>query len=187
METVGGEHMNRAQRTASHSKRQYQDVMPKFWIPKLEPIQCLDAKIIHWDLINRFTDGSAADGDLWDWIETGYTYKMMMILHVKDGREFTPEALAAIDEQIDIYASVIARHRKTGRVGFNGTELCIAKAAANVMDDLLGLDRHGIAVKAGQWAVAQLGRIRSMTDTAAMGSNTLIHCAPTHSSAISNP
>lgn len=41
-----------------------------------------------------------------------------------------------------------------------------AQRIASVMDDLLALDHHG---------------------TAAMGSNTLIHCAPTHSSAISNP
>lgn len=176
--------MNTAHRTASHQKRQYENQLPKFWRPKLAPDQCLDAKIIHWDLISRFTDGSANDGDLWDWIETGYTYKMMMILYSQDGIAFTPEAVAAIDEQIDIYGSVISRYRKTHRVAFSGVELCIARAAANIMDSLLGIDRHGIAAKAGQWAVVQLGRIRAMTDTAAMGSSTLPPCVTPHCSAL---
>ena len=59
-------------------------------------------------------------------------------------------------------ANVTARYRATGRVGFSGPELCIARAAAHVMDDLIDIDRHGIAVKAGQWAIVQMARIRAL-------------------------
>ncbi|WP_114968518.1 hypothetical protein [Rhodoferax ferrireducens] len=149
-------------RTSIPTKRPYIGPTPKFWRPKLAATQCLDAKIIHWDLIGRFTDGSATTGDLWDWIETGYTYSQIMRLQTEDGTEFTPEAVAAMSEQLDIYASVIARFRTTGRVGFSGPELCVAKAAAHIMDGLIDIDRHGIAVKAAYWSLVQMDRIRAL-------------------------
>ena len=154
--------MKTEHRVAAHTKRQYTGQLPKFWQPKLEAAQCLDAKIIHWDLISRFTSGTADTDDLWDWIETGYTYSQIMRLQIEDGTEFTPEAIAAMSDQLDIYTSVIARYRATGRVAFNGTELCIARAAAYVMDGLIDIDRHGIAVKAAQWSTAQMDRIRAL-------------------------
>lgn len=142
--------------------RPYQNQLPKFWQPKLATAQCLDSKIIHWDLITRFTDGSATTGDLWDWIETGYTYSQIMLLQQQDGTQFTPEAVGAISDQLDIYASVIARYRTTGRVAFNGPELCTARAAAHVMDSLIDIDRHGIAVRAARWSMAQMDKIRAL-------------------------
>jgi hypothetical protein len=160
--------MKTAHRAASHAKRQYQGQLPKFWAPKLVPSQCLDAKIIHWDLIDRFTSGTADKGDLWDWIETGYTYCKLIELHQADGTEFTPEAIQAVSDQVNIFDSVIQRYKRTGRVAFNGEEMCIARAAAHVFDSLIDIDRHGIAVKAGQWAVQVMDRIRAM-ECEAMG------------------
>lgn len=147
---------------ARNQKRQYLGQIPKFWQRKIDTAQALDCKIIHWDLIDRFVTGAANAGDMWDWMETGFTYTQIMNLHAEDGREFTPEAIAALVEQIEIYASVTARHRTTGRVGFSGPELCIARAAAHVMDDLIDIDRHGIAVKATKWAIVQMDRIRAL-------------------------
>lgn len=161
--------MRTAHRTASHAKRQQLAQMPKWWVPKLDAGQQLDAKVIHWDLIDRFTTGTANVGDLWDWIETGYTYSQIMRLHMEDGTEFTPEAIGAISDQIDIYGSVISRFRIHGRVAFNGPELCIARAAAHVMDGLIEIDRHGIAVKAAHWSIAQMDKIRAMGGIAMNG------------------
>lgn len=160
--------MNTTHRAASRAKRQYTGQLPKFWQPKLEAIQCLDAKIIHWDLITRFTNGSATRDDLWDWIETGYTYCKLIELHQEDGTEFTNEAIAAISDHVDIFDSVIARFKTTGRVAFTGPELCISRAAANIYDMLIEIDRHGLSVKAGLWAVQVMDRIRVMK-TEAMG------------------
>lgn len=151
-------------KTVQH--RTYAGVMPKFWRPKLSAKQVIDAKIIHWDLITRFVNGTATKTDLWDWIETGYTYTQIMQLHMDDGTEFAPEAIAAISDQIDIYQSVIARYRTTGRVGFSGPELQTARLAAQVMDELLHIDRNGIAVRAGQWAVRQMDKIRALGSSA---------------------
>lgn len=154
--------MQTAHRQASQAKRQYIGQMPKFWQPKIDASQALDCKIIHWDLVDRFATGTANADDMWDWMETGFTYTQILRLHCEDGRQFSPEAVDALVEQISIYANVTARYRATGRVGFSGPELCIARAAAHVMDDLIDIDRHGIAVKAGQWAIVQMARIRAL-------------------------
>ena len=154
--------MKTAYRTASHAKRQYQHQMPKFWQPKLDESQQLDAKVIHWDLVERFTNGTASQTDLWDWIETGFTYSQFMRLLTQDGVEITDEAAQVLADQLNIYEAVIARFRSTGRVGFNGEQLNIARAAAHVMDALVEHDRHGIAVKAAQWSLEQMAKLRRM-------------------------
>lgn len=151
--------MRTAHRLASHAKR---NELPKFWRPKLDTSQVLDAKLIHWDLIDRFTSGTANVGDLWDWIETGFTLSQMMRLLAEDGTEFTYEAQEALADQLGIYEAVIARYRTTGRVGFNGQQLNIARAAAHVMDGLIDMDRHGIAVQAALWSTEQMDKIRHM-------------------------
>lgn len=134
--------------------------LPKFWRPKLAPVVQLDAKIIHHDLVTRFTDGTANVEDLWDWMETGFTYSQMMRLLAEDGTEFTAEAETAIVLQLDMYPAICERLRKTGRIGMTGTELKIARDAAQVMDGLIDMDRHGIAERAAQWSIDQMAKIR---------------------------
>lgn len=153
--------MSHNQRHTAHQKRPpLTSELPKFWRPKLDESQRLDAQIVHWDLVTRFNNGSATGADLWDWIETGFTYSQMAHLLVADGVELSDEALTAIAKQLDIYEHVAARFRKTGRVGFNARELRIARAAAHVMDGLIELDRHGIAERAALWSTAQTASIR---------------------------
>jgi hypothetical protein len=134
--------------------------LPKFWKPKLDSTQQLDCKLTHWNLVDCFTLGTADTKVLWDWIETGFTYSQLMHLLIEDGMEFTYEAQAALAEQLGTYEDVIARYRKSGRVGFNGAQLSIARAAAEVMDGLIEVDRHGLAVKAAIWSLDQMAKIR---------------------------
>lgn len=149
---------------ASHQKRtRVQDLqLPKFWRPKLESANQVQAKVTHWDLISRFTDGTANAEDLWDWMETGFTYSQMMrLLHEEEHIPFTEEALNAITEQLLTYAGVAARFNRTGRVGFSAPELLTARAAASVMDGLIDLDRHGISTRAAIWSTQEMVKIRA--------------------------
>lgn len=141
--------------------RQYQGQIPKFWRPKLAPSKQATCQVIHWDLITAFTSGTASVKLLWDWIETGFTYTQMMRLLVADGTDFTDDAIRAMNDQVECYEGVIARLRTTGRAGLNGQELAIARAAANVMDGLIELDRHGIADAAARWSLAQMRALRT--------------------------
>lgn len=155
--------MRTAYRIASQHKRTaLQDqALPKFWRPKLNVDRQTVAKVTHWDLVSRFTDGTATAQDLWDWMETGFTYSQMLYLLNQDGTDFTNEAMSALAEQLQSYEGVAARYRRTGRVGFNSAELLTARAAACVMDGLIEMDRHGIAVKAALWSATQMLKVRA--------------------------
>lgn len=135
--------------------------IPKFWRPKVTPSSQLTCQIIHWDLITHFTRGTATAVELWDWIETGFTYSQMMRLLIIDGVEFSTADQLTLNAQIEIYDAVIARFKNSGRCGFNGEELAIARAAAVVMDHLITKDRHGIADQAGRWSLEQMRSLRS--------------------------
>jgi len=154
--------MNSIHRAQSRAKR-HPASFPKFWQPKLDEDMKRDAQIIHWDLVTRFTDGTATTQDLWDWMETGFTYTQMMRMLAADGMEFTQEAQEALAAQLETYEKVIERYRRTKRVAFNGPEYLIAKAAANVMDALIELDRHGIAERAARWSMAQMANMPRFT------------------------
>ncbi|WP_342617171.1 hypothetical protein [Rhodoferax sp. GW822-FHT02A01] len=147
-------------RNSSHAKRQHFNQLPKFWQPKIDEQQQLDCKLTHWNLFDLIRLGQADSATLWDWIETGFTYSQFMRLMAADGVDFTDEAAQALADQLNIYEDVIARYRKTGRVGFNGQQINIARAACYVMDGLIEMDRHGIAVKAALWSLEQMTKIR---------------------------
>ena len=134
--------------------------LPKFWRPKLAPGTRLDAKLAHHDLVHRLETGTATVADCWDWMETGFTYSQMFRLLWEDGELLTPEAEQAIADQLNTYPAVCQRLRATRRVGLSGPELQIARQAALVFDDLIDLDRNGIAVAAVQWSEKQMAQIR---------------------------
>ena len=143
-------------------------LLPKFWRPKLKPAVQTTAQIAHWDLVHDFTHGRATRTTLLEWIATGFTYSQMMRLLADEGEQFTPEAIQAITDQLESYAGVKARYEATGRAGFNASELNTARAAAHVMDQLITMDKHGIALRAVEWSNAQMARISiSLKGTAA--------------------
>lgn len=138
--------------------------VPKFWRKKLPDSAKLNVQVIHWDLFHRFTDGSATVVELWDWVETGFTYQEMARLLLDDGVHVTTEAVAAIAEQISIYDSVIQRCKRVGRPGFSGTEYWIAHAAVQTMDSLIHKDRHGIGLKAALLSGPLMHALRKQHD-----------------------
>jgi hypothetical protein len=154
--------MKTAHRQASRAKRQTFPLYPKFWQPKIPPTVQSTAQIIHHDLIASFISGAADESILWDWIEAGLTYSQMMRLLQADGVQFTPESQAVIVELLEIQPAVVKRFKDTGRVGFTGTELNIARAGAYVMDELVTMDRHGIAWAARQWSNAEMVKIKQV-------------------------
>lgn len=137
--------------------------LPKFWRPKLARESRDLCRTIHWDLIDRFTTGTADREALWDWMETGLTYHQFMRYLEMDGTAFTLEAMEAVTEQLAIYESVAERFARLGRVGFSAPELLVARAAAMVFDSLLDLDRHGLFEKAAIWSTEQMRKVWSAT------------------------
>jgi len=142
--------------------RRHPPVLPKFWRPKITAGQVLNSRIVHNDLVHRLATGTASTGDLWDWMETGFTYRQMMRMLAEDGVQFTDEAVAALARQLESYGPICERLRRTGRAGLSGPELKVAREAAEVMDELIGMDRHGIAERAALWSIEQMARIQML-------------------------
>lgn len=149
--------MKTAHRKSSHAKR---SLIPKFFLPKLSEAQVTSCKVAHWDLLGRITSGRATEHDIWDMVHTGLTYIELMRLLESDGTEFTEEAKAAIAEHLETFPGVIERYRRTGRVGFDGPQLLAARAAAELMEQLIEMDRFGFAVRATAWAKAKRDALR---------------------------
>lgn len=152
--------MKTKHRIESRAKRATYPMLPKFWQPKVGASNQLTTQIYQWDIITRFTNGSADIETMWSWVEAGLVYSEMARLLKVDGLEVSDEAVQAIKDQLDIFAPVIKRFTNTGRVAFTGPELNIARAAAHVMDQLIAADRHAIAWRAIQWANIELGKLR---------------------------
>jgi hypothetical protein len=145
------------------ARRESLALIPKFWQPKAAPSRQLTTSIYHWDILSKFTSGEANAQTMWDWIEAALVYSEMTRRFIAEGLPVTDEAISAIDEQLEIVAQVIDRFAATGRVGFSGTELLIARAAGHVMDQLIAADRHGIAWHSIMWARIEVDKMKVVT------------------------
>lgn len=134
--------------------------VPKWFRVKLAPAEQVRCKFAHINLIERFTNGSATKQDMLDWICNALTYARMVQLLADDGQELSACDQQVFAEQVLVIDALVDRYRLHGRVGFSGPELEIARTAAGLMDQVIELDRHGIAAAAGAWAVAQMQRIQ---------------------------
>ena len=134
--------------------------LPKFWRPKLAESMKLEAKLVHHDLVERIAQGGATYADLLDWMETGTTYSRMMWLLQQDGEPLTEEAAQAVNAQLELYEPVCTRWAKWGKVQLTQPELAIALQAAQVFDQLLEIDRNGIAVEAAHWSMKEMLKFR---------------------------
>lgn len=129
-------------------------LLPKFFRPRLKGERLTEAKLSQWELLTRFTDGSATGEDARDWAETVLTYTRMVTLYENDGTHFAPEAKAAIDRASAHAGDVLQRFARTGSAAFTGPQLIAAREAVAVMDALLDMDRNGIVLQASVEAAA---------------------------------
>jgi hypothetical protein len=149
--------MKTAHRRASHAKRAEPS---KFWQPAITAAKVSSCKLAHWDAFGRLTRPQATQIDLMDWVEAGLTYTELMRLLEADGTEFTPEAKAAMAENNAASVVVLARFKTKQLIGFNSEQLLAARAACEVMDLLIEMDRFGFAVRAALWSNAQMARLQ---------------------------
>lgn len=148
-------------KTATRPAYKARPNIPKFFQPKVKPDVALTCKVVHWDLITDMLYGKSTAFALEHWMEAGLTYLQMMRLLADDGEKFTPESYADMDALMKLIPVVVDRHNLTKHVYLNETELVIARAGANLMDQLISMDRHGIAWSARQWSDAQILRINA--------------------------
>ena len=115
-----------------------------------------EVQIVHNDLIARFAAGAATGDDLQDLMETWLTYTNMMDLYSQEGTVFTDEAGAVMQALGEMFPVLHARHVSASCILLTEQEVDTAKSAAGVMDELIAMDRNGIALRAAMASSAQL-------------------------------
>ena len=131
--------------------------------PKLKPDQVRDLSLCHNEHLDAIAKGTATEATLWQFVGGTLTWsKVAELLHLGE-----PE----IARQLDLAMALIARHGRTGRVLFTGSEYQLAKEGVLVMDQLAEIvDRH-TAIAAAEWSERRLndleaGRRRAQPEAA---------------------
>lgn len=116
--------------------------------PKLSALQVRDLGLAHIVNLDAISRGEADATILWQWAGGVLTWWRVAVL--------TERALADMQAQIDLVDSVVARFKRTGKVGFSGGEYQQAKHGVDVMDALASFIDRPTAERAADWAEAQL-------------------------------
>lgn len=134
-------------------------VPPRGLRPKLAPDQVRDLGLAHWVNVDAIASGTADVDTLWQWLGGALTWwRVATLLHAGQPERYA-EAFAAMSAQCLVGEAVVERWKRTGRVGFSGTEYQTAKDSAQWMDALAeAVDRH-TAIAAAEWSDARINEL----------------------------
>lgn len=132
---------------------------PRGLRPKLAPDQVRDLGLAHWVNVDAIASGGSDADTLWQWLGGALTWHRVATLLHKHQPERYAEALAAMDAQCLAGTAVVERWKRTGRVGFSGTEYQTAKDAAQWMDALAEDTDRITAVAAAEWSEARINEL----------------------------
>lgn len=122
----------------------------------LEPLPAgdvLSLQIAHADTLAQILSGRGTAQTLWDWVAN-----VLMWSRAADLAGLGQDEMA---EQLQLCEDLIARWRRTGRVGFDGLGLQLARHGVDLMDALARQVPLGIARAAAHWSEEQLARMRA--------------------------
>lgn len=119
--------------------------------PKLEAHRVRDLDILHHVNLDTIARGQAEPAMLWDMAGGVLTWHRAALL--------TGIGIPEMEEQQAMAVSVIERFKRTGRVGFSGTELEVARRGVGVMDALAKTVDKAVAYEASAWAEDEINRI----------------------------
>lgn len=144
--------MRRTTRTFNAPKPASQ--IPKWFRPPpppLSPDQIRDLGIVHHQNIDAIAKGEADEAILRDWVGG--------ILTWSEAARLTGNGVPELDAQLALSNEVIERYKRTGRVGFTGTQLQLARDGAGYMDQLAEITPKHVAEQAADWCDKQLNEL----------------------------
>lgn len=116
----------------------------------------LSLQIAHADTLAQILSGHGTAQTLWDWVAN--------VLMWSRAADLAGLGQDDMSEQLQLCLGLIARWRRTGRVGFDGPGLQLARHGVDVMDALARQVPTGIARAAAHWSEEQLARMRAEND-----------------------
>jgi hypothetical protein len=122
----------------------------------LQPLPASDVlslEIAHIDTLHQLANGRGTAQTLWDWVAN--------VLMWSRAADLTGLGQDEMREQLQLCLELIARWRRTGRVGFDGPGLQLARHGVDLIDALARQVPLGIARAAAHWSEEQLARMRA--------------------------
>lgn len=126
-------------------------------VEKLPDSDLVSLEIAHADALHELTLGQPTAQTLWDWVSNVLTWSRAADLMALGQDEMA--------EQLALCMSLIDRFKRTGRVGFSGPELHLARHGVDVMDALASQTTRAVARQAALWSEEQLARLRANPET----------------------
>lgn len=144
--------MNRADRRAA--ERQARRAPPPRRIrshEKLSHAQVRDLGLAHVINLDAIAKGTATVDTLWQWVGGVMTWSR--------AAELVGAGVPEMHEQLQIAEHVVARYKRTGRVGFAGLEYQAAKDGVAVMDQLAEMTPRVKAIEAANYSEKRLNEL----------------------------
>ncbi len=104
--------------------------------------------IAHIDTLNDIATGAGTYATLRDWVSNVLTWSW--------AAEAMSLGVDEMGEQLQVCLRLIERHRRTGRVAFDGPDYQLAKRGVEVMDELASQVPRAIALDAVAWSTLKL-------------------------------
>lgn len=130
--------------------------MPRAFRPRLDASQRRDLGLCHIEALDSIVRGEANEQTLWDWVGSVLTWSKTAELLSTGVEEMTL--------QLDLATRLINRYRATGRIGFTGPDLQLAKVGVMVMDELATITDQPTASQAADWSEAMLAKLSAQAE-----------------------
>ncbi len=126
---------------------------PRGLRPKLDRDQLRDLAMAHNQNLDAMVRGDATETTLWHLVESAFTWSR--------AAELLGVGVDEMAQQLDMLHGVLARYHRTGRIGFSGPQLELARDGVVIMDQLAELCDLATAVAAAEWSEKRIDAIRA--------------------------
>lgn len=128
------------------------DRMPRAFRPKLAPDQVRDLAVVHLENLDAIANGEGTPELMWQVAGGIFTWHRV----AEKLQAGVPEMTALLD----LVERLIERFKRTGRVGFSGTEYQLARHGVDYMDQLAEIVDRRTAIEAAEYSERLLAELQ---------------------------
>lgn len=128
------------------------DRMPRAFRPKLAPDQVRDLAVVHLENLDAIANGQGTPELMWQVAGGIFTWHRV----AEKLQAGVPEMTALLE----LVERLIERFKRTGRVGFSGTEYQLARHGVDYMDQLAEIVDRRTAIEAAEYSERLLAELQ---------------------------
>lgn len=128
------------------------DRMPRAFRPKLAPDQVRDLAVVHLENLDAIANGEGTPDLMWQVAGDIFTWHRV----AEKLQAGVPEMTALLE----LVERLIERFKRSGRVGFSGTEYQLARHGVDYMDQLAEIVDRRTAIEAAEYSERLLAELQ---------------------------